>query len=553
MIADAISAFIGWRPWNASIENPSMSLQDPRTWDELLRGSESEAGIRVTQASAMTLGPVFQALSTISGDVATATLNVFNVVENDDREIDWDHEAQPFVAVQPNEEMCAFELWRRLMVHALLWPAGYLWVSREGRSSRGRMLGLYNLLPDRTVPKRMDDGTLFFVSEIAGVLEPFRADEIIPIKGVSVDNTKGCDLVESARNCWGLALAAEGFGSKFFRAGAQAGGFLEIPATWTEKAKAVLSEGFDKKYTGKDNWFKTVILRDGAKFHASTIDAQKSQMHELREDQVRDTARFFNLPPYKLGLSDSVSYNSQEQSQINYLTGCLNHWFATVRGACNIKLLNTNDRMSGKRYLEHNVSKLLEVDTKTMNEVLNIQRTAEVINANEWRRKIGLNKRKDPGGEDYTNPNTKSGFGGGGSPPEPKPAKTPKNAARDLFCDTVNRVARRVGFDARSASRKPQKFAAWLDGKAQEHRAVFTESLAPVLRVMVAEGDGADSATLQLLGMEGRFFGSLLDSLSPVVEPPFSTNDLAANVDSRCSEFEATIAETLYQTLKGTV
>lgn len=551
MIAEAISSLLDWRPWNATIENPRMSLQDPRTWDEMLQGVETDAGIRITPQTALTLAPVWQAVATISGDIAAATLNIYHQEDEDDRDVDWEHDAQYLVAVQPNIEMSAFEFWRRAMVHALIWGNGFGYIDRQGRSSKGRTLGLMNLLPDRTKPMRTDDGTLYYASEVDGQMEPFRADEILHIKGLSMDISKGCELVGMARNSWGLALAAEGFESKFFKNGTQTGGVLEIPATFTEKAKRVLEEGFDKRTAGKDNWFKTVILRDGAKFHATTIDAQKSQTHELREDQVRDTGRFFNLPPFKLGLADSVSYNSAEQAQIVYLTGCLRHWFSSIEGECDIKLLSDAERRSRSHYFEHNYLKLLEIDSKSMAEVLQIERQNEIINANEWRKKINMNRRTDPGGETYQNPNTKPATSGGVPPDKAEPAKTPppkrkddksQNALWDLFRATVDRTARRVCFDARAAAKKPQKFADWLDGKASAHRDVFAEHILPVARVIDDENSQALTVAL-----DGRFFATLFGALAPLLNPPFAAGELATNVDARCSEFEATIADSLTQ------
>lgn len=565
MITDMISSMFSGggtsvisrsQPRNATIENPALSLQDPRTWDELLAGTESDAGVRVTHATALSIAAVWQSVATISGDTATATLNLYRSEPDGDQDIDVDHEVQSLVSIQPNDEMSAFEFWRRFMCHALLWQDGYAFVMREGRSSKGRVTDILNLLPDRTKPVRTDSGVLYYVSEIDGNLEPFRADEIIHVKGLSVDPNKGMDLVLKAKNSFGLALAAEGFGSRFFKNGTQSGGILEIPSTFTEKAKQVLEEGFSRKYAGKDNWFKTVILRDGAKFNATTIDAQKSQMHELREDQVRETARFFNLPPFKLGLSDSVSYNSQEQAQIVYLTGCLTHWFKAIAGECNIKLLNANERRSGRWYFRHDVSELLKTDQKTHTDILVAQIAATIINPDEARKQLGYNKRQDGQGHVYQNPNTSSP---GKTPTPDSPDSTPASdpgggegddpgndpdeglqALKELLRSTIDRVARRVCFDARAQSKDGRKFAAWLDGKAQKHRQVFAETVLPVMRVV--DRKNADASTV---GLDGKFFTALFESLTPLMSPPYSANDLSINVDGHCSEFEEEISNQL--------
>lgn len=520
---------------NASLENPTMSLNDPAAWDEILGGSASTSGIKVSHESALSYAPVWQAVSIISGDVAVATLDLYKRMPGGDRDVDTENNAQQLVSTQWNEETSAFDGWRRLMLHALLWTNGYAYIRRANRL--GEPLELLNLLPDRTTPRYDSNGKLFYITEVAGRLVPLFKEEVLHVKGLSIECGKGCDLVDKARNAIGLALAAEGSTSKFFANGMQAGGILEIPPNLTPKAKANLEEGWAKKYSGHDNWFKTVILRDGAKFHQVTIDAQKSQSHELREDQVRDVARFYNLPPFKLGISDSVSYGSAEQSQRVYLGG-LKHWFVAVSSECDIKLLKSEERKD--HFFEHNASKLIEIDFKTLNETLEIQRRNEIISANEWRRKVNLPKRTDKGGDEYVNPNIKS------APPAASGAKNAerdtriRNAHRGLLSDAIDRMARRVTYNARRASKNPEKFCDWLDTGADEHRVVFDESVRPAVNVIAASG-GVEAEPLYT-SASTAFFSTLVASLNPFTEAPHKETDLATNVDRECKTFETTIA-----------
>lgn len=547
MIADMLASFL---PRNASLENPSYSLSDPALYDLLRQGTTTETGIAVNADVALSLGAVWQGVSIVSGDVANATLNVF--MEGDDRKIDKEHPSQFLVACEWNSETPAFEGWRRNMVHSLLWQNGYAWIERQG-GRYGKPIGLYNLLPDRTKPCRDKEGTLYYMTEVDGHPEVLYPEEVLHVKGLSMTNGVGLELILKARESWGLALAAQGFGAKFFANGAQSAGILEIPASWNDKAAQNLEEGFCKRASGKDNWFKTVILRDGAKFHGVTIDASKSQMNELRESQVRDTARFLNLPPFKLGLSDSVSYNSQEQGQIQYVTGCLAHWFGAISGEAEMKLLTHVERKTQSRFMEHNYSKLIEVDQKTMADVLVALRNGEFINANEGRRKLNLPKRKDSGGEDYLNPNTRSPATAGADtaektdavPPEKKKPVSPQ--AKAVVSDAINRMARRVCLHARNAAKKPTTLVKWLDSKAHEHRSVFQEALLPAAE-LVASMTGGDSSSL-CCQWDGMFFVNLIQRIDKVTQPPHSQNDLEANVDAQCKLFEAEVSRELIETL----
>lgn len=538
MIIDALSSLFSSTPVrarNLSLENPTVSLQDPEAWNDLFGvGSTSDSGIRVGHESSLKLAPVWSAVSIISGDVAILPLNVFERAANGDREIDTGHPAQFLISERPNPETSAFEFWRRFMVHALLWQNAYAFIDRPARV--GEPTELINLLPDRTTGLYNADGELFYVTEVKGRLIPLLKEQILHLKGLSIANTKGMDLVDKARNSWGLALAAEGFSSKFFAHGAQTGGILEVPLNASQTYDENLISGFQKKYSGQKNWFKVMALRDGAKFHSTTIDAKKSQMHELREDQVRDAARFFNLPPFKLGIADSVSYASIEQAQLVYLTSGLMHWLGAIKGEVELKLLTEKQVRGRTHFVEHNVSKIIEIDVKTQNEVLAIQLQNEVISPNEWRRKINLNRRPDGGGDEYRNPNTRSS--------ESASDNVQARAAYcELLADAINRVARRVTFDARNRSKKSARLREWIDTSAQEHSGVFAELLRPVLNVISAWSGIDVEATLALL--EGRFFSDITTSIDAVTKPPYKTSDLVGSVDLVCETFENNIAERL--------
>jgi len=542
MIAQFLSSLLPM----ASLENPQFNLNDPAAYD-LLAGVPADSGIHVSSRTAMQLAPVWQAMSIISGDVATSTANVFKRTSEGDRAVATDHDANYLIAVRPNEEMSAFELWRRFMNHATIWQSAYLYVERVGRV--GRPLGLYNLLPDRTFSKRDPSGRLFYVTDVDGEPVPLFKEEVIHVKGMSVEVGSGYDLVCAAKNSWGLSLAAEGFESKFFANGAQTGGIVEVPLGTTDEAATRLMSGMQKKHTGKDNWFKVMVLRDGAKFHGTTIDAQKSQMTELREQQVRDTARFFNLPPHKLGLVDSVSYNSSEQSQIQYITGCLTHWFGALRGELQLKLLSEQEQRSESHFIDFNASKLIERDLKTQVEILEIERRNEIINAAEWRRKRNLPPRTDKAAQEYLNPNTKSGPPAKTEPvkPEPTPKTALSPAARAVCEEAISRIARRVTAHARNTAKNSAKLVAWLDSKAHEQRDLFHHMMLPAATLAAeAIGEQGDD-TCYAWG--GKFFAGLLAMIDVVTKSPYMSSDLEKNVDEQCCLFEAAICADLLGSL----
>jgi HK97 family phage portal protein len=539
MIADFFSSV-----FNATIENPRFSLNDPAAYDLLTGGSTTEAGISVTPDKALSIAAVWQAATMIAGDMSLCTPNVH--IRSDDAEIDEKHPAEWIIAYEWNNETPQDEGWERLALHALIWGNGYAYIERGSRRSAPK--AMFNLLPDRTVPARQENGDLFYITQVDGKPEPLYPEEVFHLKGPSVCNDEGMFLVDKAREAFGLALAAQGFSSKFFANGSQSAGILEIPSGWTEVAAKNLEEGFTKRTSGSNNWFKTVILRDGAKFHSTTIDAQKSQTSELRDAQVREVARFFNMPPSMLGVQDSVSYNSQEQARLAYKQQCLAHWLKRLRGQAEMKLLSPEERRNKTRYIDHNTTKLIEVDAKAMAEILQIERNAEVINANDWRRKINMPKRKDAGGEKYENPNTKSAASQAPAEPD-KPARKVTEEAKAVAVDALNRMASRVCADAKAAANKSGKgaFVNWIDTRVHSYRQDFRDVVLPSSRMIGAMiGTNGESLCFE---WEGRFFASIVSRIEPLTNPPHVLSDLAKNVEEQCRQFTAVVAEELTATL----
>lgn len=550
MIADFLSALLP-RSFRASWESPRFDLNSPSAWEALTASTVSDAGVSVTHHSALRLASVWQAVSMISADTAGMTLNVYERLPDDDRKIDNEHAAQHLVAIDANPWESAYTFWRRIVAHACLWGNGYAWIERDESLMP---IGLYTLLPDRTRMEYTKEGIPFYVTETDGKAEGLRFNEVLHIRGLSLETGCGLDLIDSAREAIGLALAAEGFSARFFSQGCQAAGILEIPATFSEKAANTLEEGFRRRTTGKDGWFKTAILRDGAKFHQLTINAEQSQTHELRTDQVRDVARYFNLPPSKLGVEDSVSYNSRENDRLAYLQSTLTPWMRTIAREGELKLLSKEERKLS-RYLEHNTSNFAEADIQTLTNVLKAQREAGFITAGEARRKLNLPKRDDPSLETFGNPNTTPGKPA--PEPEPKPEPGPPGPPGDpgkdgkdgppglpgprgetgpvgpqgppdesvfaALCEVeIRQYIATLGSFVRNQSKDAAKFQSLIEGKFSDRRGNFQEMLAPLARVKKADLDVA----------EVMFFKLLTAKLSTLLDPPYKAADLQENVQA---------------------
>lgn len=447
---------------NYSLENPNLPLNDPAVWEAVFGGAfGTDVGINVTAEKALMYAPLYRGVQLISGDVAKLPRYVYKRrgdIGEDARERDRGHRLNYVLNVAANEYTEAIKFWCRFMVDALLWQNAYARIYFDGA---GNVAELYNLLPDRTAPEWID-GQLYYVTEAGGKLTALYPWEVLHIEGLSLGGTASA-LFRMARNSIALGLAQEKFASKFFANGGRVGGVLELPLGMPKPARDTIEEGFRKTYEGADNPFKTVILRDNAKFHAAQQSPQDSQMVEATEAQTRAIAHWLNLAPSKLGLSDSVSYNSKSEDNQDYLDTTLQIWLTRIEAACNFRLVS--ERQSDTHFIEHSTKTLLRMNLSAQAEAFTKLIGARVLNPNECRAE--LNRLPYEGGDEFVNPNTmKSGNEPGekGDEPEKEPEEKPKRDAAYM------RVLFGITARARDKAKRPKAFLEWIDGNLQPHR-----------------------------------------------------------------------------------
>lgn len=486
------SAGMGPVELRASIENPRVSLSDPEAWEALYgSGSRSDSGVSVTPTKALSHAAMWQGVGMISGDVARMPLDVYRRTQ-DGREVDKEHPAWWLVHEQPNDEQHAYRFWRTMVAWAILWGNGYAYIDRH--PTTGRPLGLYPLLPDRTAPERdRETGALVYATEYRNrqgrpKLKALWPWEVYHIAGLSLDGTVGAMMIKHARQAIGLALARQKFESRFFRHGVRAGGILELPLGSGEKFQDNVTEGFRRHHEGEDNWFRTVILRDGVKFHQTSFNAQEAQLNEAGERGAREVARFLNLAPSRLGVEGSASYNSKHEDNQAYLDTTLSPWLTEIVHEAKSKLLTEDERRS-THYFEHNTAVMLSMDLLKRYQayaigIRNHWLTPNVVLAKE-------NEEKVPwGDEPIPIPGAKSD-GGADKGENDKPRGTAKDGeesegTRDVDWTPAElaqlrdecerrRLERRIVFrladHARAKARKGHRaFGEWLAGGLATHR-----------------------------------------------------------------------------------
>lgn len=364
------------------------SFSSPGGW--LLRaigGGKTNAGVTVSEYGSLRLTPVYACVNRISNPIAWFPLRMYRSRPAGGKEVvspgngKGQHPFAQRLGVRPNDLMSSRTVRKTSQAHALLWGNGYLEIERDGR---GRGVGLYPLLPDRTGPVRRN-GDHWFETTIDGTRHQLDSDDVIHIMDQSQDGYVGMSQIALHREAVALGLATETFGGKFFANDAKSGGFLLHPGRLTPSAKQNIRgpNGEVKRnpenpaaslddQSGLNNAHRVKVLEEGMKFIQTTIPPEDAQFLGTREFQIAEIARIFDVPLILLQSHEkTTSWGSGiEQLMIGFIRQTVGPWVDAWEQELNWKLFTEEEKEQGY-YVKFNMNALLRGDMKARAEFYN--------------------------------------------------------------------------------------------------------------------------------------------------------------------------------------
>lgn len=307
--ARGLSASVSWSPL------------DPRWYEQI--GARSDAGVSVLPETALQLAVVYRAINVLAHAIASIPLVVYRQLDTDGKERAKDHPQYDLLHDKPNAFQTSFRWRHLLMSQKILWGNHY----SELLPGRGGVGQLAPLSPQTTrIVDQLSDGRLIYVTRDVNArgMGPERRllqDEVLHIRGFSLDGKSGLPLPAVARNAMGLALSAEKHGAMFLRKGAQFAGILTTDATLTPEQRKDNERAWQRSRGGPQGSGTTPMIDGGLKFTPTTANNKDSQWLEARTFQVEELLRFIGVPGVLCGYADKTStYASAEQFFLSFVT-----------------------------------------------------------------------------------------------------------------------------------------------------------------------------------------------------------------------------------------
>lgn len=436
-------------------ERRAIDENSGRAFIDRLRNASAvtDTGITVTPDNALTYSAVWACVRTLAEDVGSLPLILYRRLPGGGKERATDHPLYRLLHNAPNAEMSS-EDWREAMVANLcLWGNAY---SQVRWTPRGAVHDMWPL-PAKSMRIDRRGAELVYISSDPGARTPeLPASDMLHVRGMTLNGVVGLSPITLARQAIGLGLATERFGAKLFSNGARPSAVLQVPGTLEDAAYERLRDSWTETHQGVDNAHRVAILEQGTTLQTFGIPPEEAQFLQTRKFQVTEIARWFRMPPHKIGDLERATFSNVEHQGLDYVVNTLRAWLTRFEQAIWRTLFTESER--SVLFAEFLVDGLLRGDQKARYDAYQIARMNGLMNANEIRAMENMNAV--PGGDAYWAPLNMTLLDANGMPlttAKSAQQQQPADAARAMvpvYRDAVERLARRATRDIAELGRK---------------------------------------------------------------------------------------------------
>lgn len=296
------------------------------------------AGVNVNAKTALSVSAVFACVRVIAEDIGKLPFIVYQNSPNNERERATTSPFWRLLHDKPNPYMSSQQFREYLTASALLRGNGFALKNTVG----GQVRELLPLHPDSVTVKQADNWELVYhVTNASGGQDTLTRKEIFHLPGLTLDGPIGISVLEYARQTVGNALGAGRHAGTFFGKGAKPSAVLKHKGQLSKDAQKRLKDSV-MEAAGDNNSNSLIVLEDGLEYAPISITNKDSQFLESRGFEVTEIARWFRVPPHKVGDLSRATFSNIEQMALEYTSDTLMPWAERWRAAVNQQVIVTN-------------------------------------------------------------------------------------------------------------------------------------------------------------------------------------------------------------------
>lgn len=335
-------------------------------WLELLGDSrKSKAGPSVTLQNVWKVSTALACMQKRSLGVAQVPLKLFQTTEENGLQRirpARNHPLYDKLTAKPNAWQSSFEFREQLELRLCL---GNAFVFKN--MYRGRVEEMFILDSVRAVQEE-DKTTRYFVRGKSGGEREVPSAYIWHLRGLSWDGFMGLDVLKMATDALGLTMALDESAAALHSNGIQPAGVYSVDKALTKEQHASLLRWIKTEAIAKGD---PLILDNGAKWLQTTMSSVDAQHREMRDQQVAEVCRFFNMLPSVIGHTGDKAntYASAEAMFAAHKAYTLAPEYVRIQESADINLLTDDERAQGY-YFKFVTPALMLASTKDQGEFI---------------------------------------------------------------------------------------------------------------------------------------------------------------------------------------
>ena len=325
--------------------------------------------------NALTLPAFYNGVEQITNDVAKLPKAAYRKL-NDDRTKLSEHPVTFIINDEPNPFMTAFMFWKMMIQSAILAGNGIAIIHRN--KNTGRLQELEFVHPDDFRDIRKKDGKLWYILKQG----TFESADIYHIPGFSYNGIYGIGIITHAANVLNIAILAQNFSREGFENRGLGFAALETDKPVDVENKKKIEASVNTKLNAPGS-IKSVVLDEGFKYKAITINNQEAQLIEQGKFSVTDIARFLNISVHKLKVTEGLNYASLNMMNIEHTSDSIQPWCIKAQQECKRKLFTPTEKKD--HYIKFNDSILMRADFATKAQYYAVMVYSGIMTRNEIR------------------------------------------------------------------------------------------------------------------------------------------------------------------------
>lgn len=333
----------------------------------------------------MGLSATFACVNLLAGTAASLSPSVYRPGPDGVAVEDTGHPLYWVLKLDPNYDQDDYEFWEFMFASVELQGNAYAEKVVNGAGNVTALLPVLN--PGNMKVRRLPSGDKEYNWTENGTAKVRTQDQMLHIRGLGGDGLKGASTLSVCANAFSAATSTDTLARKFFANGVLPSGVLETSVALDKGQRAELEGLLQEKFAGAINAGRPMLLDNGLKWTALSINPEDAQLLESRKFSGEEICRIFGVPPGMVGYGDKASNwgTGKEVDVLGFEKFTLRKRLRRFERALTKQLLSRAERQSGA-YIKFNIEGLLRGDSAGRAAFYQIMVRLGVLTRNEARR-----------------------------------------------------------------------------------------------------------------------------------------------------------------------